>query len=142
VEIGGEVVASGVRKDGRPWVVGINRPTPEVAVNTVYQVVSLTNGALATSGDYRNFFVIDGVRYSHVIDSRTGYPVANGVAAVSIIADTSTFSDGLATPIMVMGAEKGLDLINRLEGVEGFIVVEKQDGRLEDFYTKGFKVVP
>ena len=141
-EIGGEVFAAGYRPDGKPWRIGINRPRPEAAFDDVYKVVSLHNKGFATSGDYRNFFVIDGVRYSHVIDSRTGYPVANGVAAVSIIADTCTFADGLATAIMVMGAEKGLDLINRLEGVEGLIVVEKQDGRLVDFYSKGFKVVP
>ena len=142
VEIGGEVFASGYRKDGKLWHIGINRPQTDAAFDDVYKVVSLNNKGFATSGDYRNFFVIDGVRYSHVIDSRTGYPVANGVAAVSIIADTCTFADGLATAIMVMGAEKGLDLINRLEGVEGLIVVEKQDGRLVDFYTKEFKVVP
>jgi thiamine biosynthesis lipoprotein len=142
VEIGGEVFAAGYRPDGKPWRIGINRPRPEAAFDDVYKVVSLHNKGFATSGDYRNFFVIDGVRYSHIIDSRTGYPVANGVAAVSIIADTCTFADGLSTAIMVMGAEKGLDLINRLEGVEALIVVEKQDGRLVDFYSKGFKVVP
>jgi len=141
-EIGGEVFAAGYRPDGKPWRIGINLPRPEAAFDDVYKVVSLHNKGFATSGDYRNFFVIDGVRYSHVIDSRTGYPVANGVAAVSIIADTCIFADGLATAIMVMGAEKGLDLINRLEGVEGLIVVEKQDGRLVDFYSKEFKVVP
>jgi thiamine biosynthesis lipoprotein len=141
-EIGGEVFAAGYRLDGKPWRIGINLPRPEAAFDDVYKVVSLHNKGFATSGDYLIFFFIVGVRYSHVIDSRTGYPVANGVAAVSIISDTSTISDGLATAIMVMGAVKGLDLINRLEGVEGLMVVEKQDGRLVDFYTKGFKVVP
>ena len=138
VEIGGEVYASGVRPDGKDWRVGINQPQKDAAFNEVYKVVSLHNQAFATSGDYRNFFEIDGVRYSHVIDPRTGYPVSNGVVSVSIIADNCTLADGLATGVMVMGAEKGIQLFNRLDNVEGLIVVEKTDGRLEDTYSNGF----
>ncbi len=138
VEIGGEVYAAGVRPDGKNWRVGINRPQKDAAFNEVYKVVSLHNQAFATSGDYRNFFEIDGVRYSHIIDPRTSYPVANGVVSVSIIAGNCTLADGLATAIMVMGAEKGLKLVNRLDSVECFIVVEKTDGRLVNFYSAGF----
>jgi thiamine biosynthesis lipoprotein len=138
VEIGGEIYAAGVRADGKNWRVGINRPQPDAAFNEVYKAVSLANRAFATSGDYRNFFEIDGVRYSHVIDPRTGYPVSNGVVSVSIIADNCTLADGLATAIMVMGPEKGLQLVNQLNNVECFIVVEKPDGRLLDFYSQGF----
>jgi len=140
VEIGGEVVAAGNRPDGRPWRIGINRPRTNAAADEVYKVVDLANQALATSGDYRNFFEADGVRYSHVIDPRTGYPVSNGVVSVSIVADNCTLADGLATAIMVMGAEKGLLLIERLIGVEGLIVVAKSDGTLVDYYSKGFGV--
>lgn len=138
VEIGGEVYAAGYRKDGKKWRVGINRPQKDAAFNEVYKAVSIYNQAFATSGDYRIFFEIDGVRYSHVIDPRTGYPVSNGVVSVSIIADNCTLADGLATAIMVMGAEKGIALVNRLENVECFIVVEKSDGSLVDFYSAGF----
>jgi thiamine biosynthesis lipoprotein len=138
VEIGGEVVASGVRKDGRPWVVGINRPTPEAAVNKVYRTVSLTNGAMATSGDYRNFFELEGVRYSHVIDPRTGYPVNSRVASVSIVAPDCTLADGLATALMVMGPEKGIPLVNRLENVECLIIVHAQNGQFSDYASNGF----
>jgi thiamine biosynthesis lipoprotein len=138
VEIGGEVYAAGVRADGKNWRVGINRPRKDAAFNEVYKAVSIANRAFATSGDYRNFFEIDGVRYSHVIDPRSGYPVSNGVVSVSIIADNCTLADGLATAIMVMGAEKGVQLANRLDNVECFIVVENPDGRLLDFYSPGF----
>ncbi len=138
VEIGGEVVAAGVRKDGRPWVVGINRPTPEGAVNAVYRAVSLTNGALATSGDYRNFFELDGIRYSHVVDPRTGYPVSNRVASVSVVAPDCTLADGLATALMVMGPEKGVRLVNRLKNVECLIIVPAQDGQFTDYASAGF----
>lgn len=139
VEIGGEVYASGFRKDGKQWRVGINRPNKDAPYDQVYKILSLHDNALATSGDYRNFFEMDGRRYSHVLDPRTGYPVINRVVSVSIIADTCTFADGLATAIMVLGHEKGLELVNRLDGVECLIIVEKKDGTLIDFYSKGFK---
>jgi len=142
VEIGGEIFASGYRKDDKLWRIGINRPKTDAAIDDVYQVVNLDNKAFATSGDYRNFFVVDGIRYSHIIDPRTGYPVSNGVVSTTIIAETCTFADGLATAIMVMGADRGLGLINRLERSEGLIIVEKQDGSLVPYYSKGFEVVP
>ncbi|MGD8991056.1 MAG: FAD:protein FMN transferase [Desulfobacterales bacterium] len=138
VEIGGEIFAAGFRPDGQRWRVGINRPQKDAASNEVYRVVSIFNQAFATSGDYRNFFEIDDVRYSHVIDPRSGYPVSNGVVSVSIIANNCTLADGLATAIMVMGAEKGIQLVNRLDNVECLIVVEKPDGGLVDFTSTGF----
>jgi thiamine biosynthesis lipoprotein len=140
VEIGGEVYAAGVRRDGGKWRVGINMPRKDAAINAVYKVVSISNQAFATSGDYRNFIVINGVRYSHVINPRTGYPVSNGVVSVSILADDCTLADGLATAVMVMGAEKGIDLVNRLQDVECIIVVQKADGSLLDYYSTGIKV--
>ena len=138
VEIGGEVVASGVRQDGKPWVVGINRPPPDAAANAVYRAFSLSDGALATSGDYRNFFELDGVRYSHVIDPRTGYPVANQVASVSVVAPSCTLADGLATALMVMGIDESLALVNRLENVECLIIEYAPDGQLRDHASTGF----
>ena len=138
VEIGGEVVASGRRRDGKLWRVGINQPRPAAGANEVYRVVDLDDAALATSGDYRNFFTLNSIRYSHVIDPKTGYPVSNSVVSVSIIADSCTFADGLATAIMVMGAEKGLRLLNRLDGVEGLIVLQEPNDRLVDYASDGF----
>ena len=141
VEIGGEIFAAGHRKDNTRWRIGINRPRADAAFDEVYKVVDLHNQAFATSGDYRNFFEVDGIRYSHVIDPRSGYPVSNGVVGVSIITDTCTFADGLATAIMVMGHANGLELINRLDAVEGLIVVEGKDGHLIDYSSRGFRSV-
>jgi thiamine biosynthesis lipoprotein len=138
VEIGGEVYAAGFRKDGRPWRVGVNRPQKDAPVDQVYKVVPLSDKAMATSGDYRSFYEINGKRYSHVIDPRTGRPVANGVVSASVIADNCTFADGLATAIMVMGHAKGLALVNRLDGVECLIVVRQADHTLQDYYSRGF----
>jgi thiamine biosynthesis lipoprotein len=141
VEIGGEVFASGYRKDGGLWRIGINRPQIDAGFDEVYKVVHLHNRAFATSGDYRNFFVVDGIRYAHIIDPRSGYPISNRVVSVTIIADTCTYADGLATAIMVMGARTGIELIDHLDSVEGLIVVEQLDGSLKDHYSKGFDVL-
>jgi thiamine biosynthesis lipoprotein len=140
VEIGGEIYAAGVRGDGRKWRVGINMPRADAAVDAVYKTLSISNQALATSGDYRNFFEINGVRYSHVIDPLTGYPVSNGVVSVSVITDNCTLADGLATALMVMGTSKGIELVNRLNNVECLMVVENSAGNLVNYYSNGFKV--
>ncbi len=138
VEIGGEVYASGLKKNGQEWQVGINSPEKKAGFEKVYKKISLRNRALATSGDYRQFFEIKGTRYSHVIDPGTGYPVSNGVASVSILADKCILADGLATAVMVMGREKGLELINSLDGVECLIIIREDDGSFSDYATDGF----
>jgi thiamine biosynthesis lipoprotein len=140
VEIGGEVFAAGLRKDGKEWRIGINRPQKNAPIDQVYKVVDLQNKGFATSGDYRNYFEVNQHRFSHVIDPRNGFPVDNGVVSVSIIANTCTFADGLATAVMVLGHKKGLDLVNRLDNTECFIVTQKEDGTLVDHYSKGFEL--
>jgi len=139
VEIGGEVFAEGYRKDGKPWRVGINYPSITAGATDVYQVVPLHNRAMATSGDYRNYFEADGKRFSHIIDPRTGYPVKNGVVSVSIVAENCMFADGLATAIVVMGLEHGMALINSLRDVEGFIIVRNTDDEYAHFASDDFK---
>jgi len=138
VEIGGEVYAAGVRENGEPWRIGINTPEPGAPVDRVRQVVTLSDRAMATSGDYRNYFEIEGRAYSHVLDPRTGYPVSNGVVSATVVADTCTFADGLATALMVMGAEPGTALVNTLDGVESCITIRRKDGTYEDFRSTGF----
>ncbi len=138
VEIGGEVAAAGRRLDGKPWRVGINRPSKDAGFGEVYRVLALQDQALATSGDYRNFFEIDGRTYSHVIDPRTGYPVANGVVSVSVVADTCVFADGLATAMMVMGPGQAVALADALPRVSCLVVVRAPDGRFTDYRSQGF----
>lgn len=138
IEIGGETYAAGHRRDGRLWKVGINTPRSDAVYDAIYKVVALKNQALATSGDYRNFFEIDGKRYAHILDPRTGHPISNGVVSVSVIADCCIFADGLATAIMVMEPAKGRQLLNRLDQVEGLIIATGSDGNLIDYESKGF----
>jgi thiamine biosynthesis lipoprotein len=139
VEIGGEVFAAGFRKDGKKWRIGINRPKAGSPFNQVYKVVELHDKGFATSGDYRNFFEVDGKRFSHILNPKSGYPVNNGVVSVSVIADTCTFADGFATAVIVLGHEKGLERVNSLDHTECLIVVRTHDGKLIDHYSKGFK---
>jgi thiamine biosynthesis lipoprotein len=138
VEIGGEVYAAGHRKDGNPWRVGINTPRAEASASQVYRAVRLSGRAMATSGDYRNYFEFGGKRYTHVIDPRNGYPVENGVVSATVLADDCVFADGLATALMVMDPGNGLALVDRLDGVECLIVVMQADGSLVDHYSKEF----
>jgi thiamine biosynthesis lipoprotein len=138
VEVGGEVFGGGARLDGRPWRIGINRPEARAPINRVYKVVALHDRAFATSGDYRLFFERDGRRFSHIIDPRTGYPVANGVVSVSVTAATCARADGLATALMVMGVEEGLALVDELADVECLLVVRDGEGNLVDHFSRGF----
>jgi len=137
VEIGGEVYGAGTRPDGTPWRVGINRPEATAGLDAVYKVVRLDHRALATSGDYRNFYQVEGQRYSHIIDPRTGVPIANQVVSASVVASDCTRADGLATGLMVMGPEAGIALLDRLDGVEGLIVTRQADGTFKDHGSKG-----
>ncbi len=139
VEIGGEVYAAGFRKDNKKWRVGVNQPSKGARFDAVYGIVELQDKAMATSGDYRNYFEMSGKTYSHILDPGTGYPVTNGVVSVSITATTCAFADGLATAVMVMGREKGLALIGTCVDVEAFIIVRNHEGMLETYASQGFK---
>jgi thiamine biosynthesis lipoprotein len=140
VEIGGEVYAAGLRIDGKPWRIGINKPEAGAPFDQVYRVVTLQDRAFATSGDYRIFFEVDGRRYAHIIDPRTGYPVSNNVVSVSVTADTCAMADGLATALMVMGANTGIALVNRLDSVECLIITRDDRGNLSDHLSRGFQI--
>ncbi len=107
VEIGGEVATRGTKPDGAPWRIGIEKP--DSAGRSIQMVVELSGDAVATSGDYRNFFQLDGTRYSHTIDPTTSRPVTHNLATVTVRADTCMEADALATALLVMGPERGYD---------------------------------
>lgn len=107
VEIGGELRASGKRPDGNPWRIAVERPDP--ATREVYGVVELSDAAMATSGDYRNFFEHAGKLYSHTIDPARARPVEHSLASVSVIAENCASADALATTLLVLGPERGFE---------------------------------
>jgi thiamine biosynthesis lipoprotein len=135
VEVGGEIRVRGGKPSGQPWVVGIEKPV--TTGRQLHRAVELRDGALATSGDYRNFFELDGHRYSHTIDPRSGRPVEHRLAAVSIWAATCTEADGWATAMMVLGPEAGYHLAVK-EGLAALFVVRSSDG-FEERWTEAFR---
>jgi thiamine biosynthesis lipoprotein len=137
VEIGGELYGSGVNRHKKPWSVGITHPLKTGSNPGLYKVVTLENRAIATSGDYRNFFEIQGKIYSHIIDPKTGFPVDNQVVSASVIADTCTFADALATALMVMDPADSLTLVNRLDDVE-CLIIQKAPTGFTEFASRHF----
>lgn len=139
VEVGGELYTSGRRDKDNPWRVGINTPARSAGFGEVHTVLAVEDKGVATSGDYRNYFEVDGRTYSHVLDPRTGYPVTNGVVSASVVAETCGFADGLATALMVMGPEAGIDLVERLPDVEALIIVRGDDGEVMEYPSSAFR---
>lgn len=133
VNIGGELYGSGKNQNRQPWSIGISRPDKKFSGQTIYRRLKLTNQAIATSGNYRNFYTIDGQTFSHIIDPKTGYPVKNNTASASVISKDCTFADGLATALMVMDIKDGIDLVNRLEETECLIVQQTDKGYIDHF---------
>jgi thiamine biosynthesis lipoprotein len=111
VEIGGELRGRGHNARGVDWTVAIEKPTP--GERLVEQVIHIDSAAVATSGDYRNFFVADGLRYSHEIDPRTGRPVSHKLASVTVLTDTCMLADAWATALLVLGPKEGFEIAER-----------------------------
>lgn len=105
VEIGGEIQSRGKNQKGKRWVVAIANPNPEHS--TKNQLLKISNQALATSGNYQNYFIKNGVRYSHTLNPRTGYPIKHKLASVTVVHSSTMMADAFATAIMVMGEIKG-----------------------------------
>ncbi len=106
VEIGGDLVSAGKNDKGEPWKIGIE--TPDNSSNDIEMVLPVSNLGMATSGDYRNFFEQDGVRYSHLIDPTTGRPITHRATSVTVLAQSGMLADGWATAMMVLGEIEGL----------------------------------
>lgn len=121
VNVSGDINAWGKQPNGKPWTVGIVNPLNK---NKIFATFPLENSAVETSGSYEKFVVFNGIRYSHIIDPRTGYP-AKGMVSVSVFAKQTEIADALATGIFVLGVEVGIDLVNQLKGIECIIVDDK-----------------
>lgn len=118
VNAGGDLVVFGTQESGRPWRVGIANPLEK---NRVFAWLETTEQAVVTSGNYENFIEVDGRRLSHILDPRTGWPVTE-LRSVTVVCPDGEVADALATGVSVLGVEKGLALVNRLNGVEAMLV--------------------
>ncbi len=138
VEIGGEVRGTGYNNDGNYWKIGIDKPILNITPGTEFQaVISLNNRALATSGDYRNYFEYEGELFSHTIDPVTGYPTQNHIASASVTAPNCMTADALATALMVFGKE-GVALINSLDEVEAMIIIRTDENNFNSVKSVGW----
>lgn len=139
VEVGGELCLRGVNARERPWKIGIESPSYSVLAPTKgpAQTVALSGRGMATSGDYRNYYEIDGERFSHTIDPVTGKPITHALASVTIIAESSAKADALATALNVMGPEKAMALAEK-QGIAAFLIVRRGDG-FETWLSSAFK---
>lgn len=135
VEIGGELRTRGRRHDGAMWRVGIEQPAPD-GRRVQLALPMHRDGAVATSGDYRNFFETDGQRYAHIIDPRTGEPVNHELASVTVIADNCAMADGWATALSVLGPGEGYQLAENAGLAALFI--ERRDEAFEERTTSAF----
>ena len=121
LDLGGNIVAVGSRPDGTPWRIGIRDPRAQ-SEGGYYAVLSLSDEAVVTSGDYERYFMENGVRYHHIFDTKTGYPAQSGVISATIVSKDSTTADALSTAVFVLGVDKGLALVESVEGTEAVIV--------------------
>jgi thiamine biosynthesis lipoprotein len=130
VEIGGEVVAKGRNSKGLDWKIGISKPdeTGLLTSEELQAIVKLPDHALATSGNYRNFYVEDGKKYAHTIDPVTGYPVQHSLLSATVLANDCMTADAFATAFMVMGLEKSVELANKLPYLEVYFIYADETG--------------
>jgi len=142
VDIGGEVLAIGRKPKGESWKVGIERPSDNAEYGEgLKAIVNLENKAMATSGNYRKFYEEDGIRYSHTIDPKTGYPVQHSLLSVSVLADDCATADAWATAFMVSGLKNSKELLHKIKGLEAYFIYSDQNKELQTYYTNGFQQI-
>jgi len=141
VEVGGEVMTKGISPSSRQWRVGIDKPidSNNVAGQNLQAIVKLENRALVTSGNYRNFYVKNGVKYAHTINPKTGYPVEHPLLSVSVFADDCVVADAYATAFMVMGMERSKKMVNELDGIEAYFIYSDDEGDFNVDYTSNLE---
>lgn len=139
IEVGGEVRVSGHHPEGRAWRIGITRPTVgREQEEQVQATISLTSGAMATSGNYRRYYVKNGRRYAHTIHPRTGRPVSHSLLSATVIAPTCAMADAYATAFMVMGVEKAKEVLKQHKELNAYFIIDGGDDTYQTWQTPGF----
>ena len=141
VDIGGEVLARGKNPRGQAWTIGINAPREDGRADEILAAVPLENRALATSGNYRKFYEVQGVKFSHTIQPKTGFPERNALLSASVFAPDAMTADAYATACMVLGPQKALELIRQHPELEAYLVIGGSQGNMEIRYSEGLKAL-
>lgn len=139
VEIGGELVARGVNEKGELWKIGVNKPEELGRSDELYSIIALDNKGMATSGNYRNYYEADGMKFSHTIDPFTGRPVRHGLLSATVLAEDCMTADAIATSLMVMGTEKAIALQESQKNFEIFLIFNDEEGQMKSFASEGIK---
>lgn len=131
VDVGGEIMARGTKPNGDEWTIGIEKPAENYDSERSVQItIQLKDKGIVTSGNYRKYVEKDGVRYSHSIDPKTGYPVEHNLLSATVIADNASWADCLATICMIVGKEKASKLLENQDGVEAYFIFVDDDGKI------------
>lgn len=141
VEIGGELRCKGKNPKGENWMIGIDRPIDGNMIpgENMQAVVLMENASLATSGNYRKFYEMEGVKYAHSIDPKTGYPILSRLLSATVVTDECIRADALATAFMVMGIEKSIEFLNDHLDVDAYLIYSDSEGNLRVYATKGMR---
>ena len=141
VEIGGEVVTSGVNPERLPWKIGVTKPTDD-SLNTGHElqtILNLTDKAMATSGNYRNFYYKGGKKFAHTIDPKTGYPVLHSILSATVIAKSCAVADAYATSFMVMGLDKARQVLERHPELMAYFIYSDEKGEMAVWFSPSLR---
>lgn len=141
VEIGGELKCKGKNDKGEDWKIGIDKPIEGnmIAGSNIQAILAIKTKSLATSGNYRKFYEKDGVKFAHSINPKTGYPVLSRLLSATILADECITADAFATACMVMGLEKSIQLLEKTQALEGYLIYSDESGKFQVYSTPGMK---
>lgn len=140
VEIGGEVVAKGENAKRKTWTIGISKPVEDIMVSTteLQARLQLPNLAMATSGNYRNFYVEDGKKYAHTIDPKSGYPVQHSLLSATVLANDCMTADAFATAFMVLGMDLGIEIARDIPEIEIYFIYSDEKGNNQVYMSENF----
>lgn len=139
VEIGGEIIGKGMKEGGKNWVVGIEKPVDNNENRDLEAKAKLIDRALTTAGNYRKFYIENGIRYSHTIDPHTGYPVKHSLLSASVFASNCTDADAYDTAFMVIGLEKTKAFLEKHKELDAYLIYSDSTGVLKTYETAGLK---
>lgn len=142
IEIGGEIVASGLSEKRLPWKIGITKPSEDSlgTSNELQTILNITDCAMATSGNYRNFYYKNGKRYAHTIDPRTGYPIQHNILSATVIAKSCAQADAYATSFMVLGLEESKKILERHPQLLAYLIYTNKNNEYEVWHSPALKI--
>jgi thiamine biosynthesis lipoprotein len=141
IDIGGEISCKGINDRGVPWTTGIEDPNVEFIERKIKAIIEVTDKALATSGNYRNFYIKGDRKYAHTISPYTGFPVQHSLLSVTVIADNCMTADGFATAFMVMGVDEAKQIVQKHPELDAYFIFSDEVGDIKTFMTDGFRSI-